>query len=154
MYCKNCGGRIEDGQKFCTYCGSKVDESSENKESNNNQSGPYISYESLTGHSADEPHTSLTGKSRVFAGLMAILLGAGIHNFYLGYNKKAVAQLLIYILSTVLLYAAQSSDASSYWYFYSAGIIASAISGIWCFVEGILLLTGKIKADGSGKPLK
>ena len=110
MYCKNCGGRIEDGQKFCTYCGSKVDESSENKESNNNQSGPYISYESLTGHSADEPHTSLTGKSRVFAGLMAILLGAGIHNFYLGYNKKAVAQLLIYILSTVLLYAAQSSD--------------------------------------------
>ena len=153
MYCKNCGGRIEDGQKFCTYCGSKVDESSENKEQSNNQSGPYISYESLTGHSSGEHHSGLVGKSRVFAGLMAILLGAGIHNFYLGYNKKAVTQLLIYILSTVLLSASQVADASSYWYFYATGMITGAITGIWCFVEGILLLRGKIKKDGKGNPL-
>ena len=34
------------------------------------------------------------GKSKVAAGLLAIFLGAfGVHNFYLGYTGKAVAQL-------------------------------------------------------------
>ena len=39
-------------------------------------------------------------KSKMAAGLLGIFLGSlGIHNFYLGYTGKAVAQLLITILS-------------------------------------------------------
>ena len=35
MYCKKCGAKIEQGQKFCTKCGtpvSIVEQSSETKE--------------------------------------------------------------------------------------------------------------------------
>ncbi len=39
-------------------------------------------------------------KSKMAAGLLGIFLGAfGVHNFYLGYTGKAIAQLLISILS-------------------------------------------------------
>ena len=153
MFCKNCGAKIEDGQKFCTYCGAKVERPEENKE-NGTQGGPYISYESLTNNQGHEEYVSF-GKSRIFAGLMAILVGAGIHNFYLSNTKKAVIQLLIYIVSTVFSFAAAgASTETTYWIFYGIGMIAGAAVGIWCFVEGILILTGKIKKDGKGNPIR
>ena len=58
---------------------------------------------------------------------------SGIHNFYLGYTGKAVAQLLISVLS--------------------CGILALA-SQIWGLVEGIQILTGSIATDANGIPLK
>ncbi len=154
MFCKNCGAKIEDGQKFCTYCGAKIEKPEESNKSNNTQSGPYISYESLTGHTANNEAVSF-GKSRVFAGLLAILVGAGIHNFYLSNIKKAVIQLLIYIVSSVFTFAAQgASTETAYWIFYAIGLISGAVVGIWCLVEGILILTGKIKKDGKGNPIR
>ena len=68
------------------------------------------------------------------AGLLGIFLGAfGVHNFYLGYTGKAVAQLLITILSCGML---------------------SFASAIWGLIEGILLLTGSISVDANGTPLR
>lgn len=73
-------------------------------------------------------------RSRVTAGILAILLGAlGVHNFYLHNTGKAVAQLLMSLLS--------------------CGALA-LVSEIWSIVEGIQLLTGSIKVDGRGIPLK
>jgi TM2 domain-containing membrane protein YozV len=73
-------------------------------------------------------------KSKVAAGVLGILLGAlGIHNFYLGYIGKGVAQLLITVLT--------------------CGYCA-VISWIWGLIEGILILTGSINVDGDGVPLK
>ena len=73
------------------------------------------------------------GKSKIAAGILGILLGAlGVHNFYLGYTGKAIAQLLISVLSLGFL---------------------SPISGIWGLIEGILILTGSIDQDGKGNPL-
>lgn len=73
-------------------------------------------------------------KSKIAAGILGILLGGlGVHNFYLGYTGKAVAQLLISILSLGTLYFA---------------------SYIWGLVEGIMILTGSIAVDGKGVPLK
>ena len=73
------------------------------------------------------------GKSKVAAGVLGILLGGlGIHNFYLGYTGKGVAQLLISILSLGFL---------------------AWISGIWGLIEGIMILTGNIDKDGQGNPL-
>lgn len=62
-------------------------------------------------------------KSKVVAGILGILLGTiGIHNFYLGYNGKAIAQVLISVLSLGFL---------------------SWVSCIWGLVEGILILVSK-----------
>lgn len=73
-------------------------------------------------------------KSKLAAGLFGIFLGAfGVHNFYLGYTNKAVAQLLISLLS--------------------CGILA-AVSSIWGLIEGIMILAGEIKTDANGNPLK
>ena len=72
-------------------------------------------------------------KSKMAAGLLGIFLGAfGVHNFYLGYTGKAVAQLLITLLS--------------------CGFLAVA-SEIWGLVEGIMILTGSINTDANGNPL-
>ena len=67
------------------------------------------------------------------AGLLGIFLGAfGVHNFYLGFTGKAVAQLLITLLSCFFL---------------------SPVSGIWGLIEGIMLLCGKVTTDGKGNTL-
>ena len=73
-------------------------------------------------------------KSKLAAGLLGIFLGAlGIHNFYLGYTGKAVAQLLISVCTCG---------------------IGAAVTGVWGLIEGILILTGSIAVDGKGVPIK
>ena len=73
-------------------------------------------------------------KSKLAAGLLGIFLGSlGVHNFYLGYTGKAIAQLLISLLTC------------------GFGAVAS---GVWGLVEGILILTGSISKDAKGIPLK
>ena len=80
------------------------------------------------------PNVDPLAKSKIAAGILGILLGAlGVHNFYLGYTGKAVAQLLITILTCG-------------W--------GSIFSGIWGLIEGILILTGSINVDGTGRPLR
>lgn len=72
-------------------------------------------------------------KSRIGAGVLGILLGGfGVHNFYLGYKGKAIAQLLITCLSFGLLYF---------------------VSSTWGLIEGILILVGTIDKDANGNPL-
>ena len=69
-------------------------------------------------------------KSKVAAGLLGIFLGGfGAHNFYLGNTGKAVAQLLITLLSLFLL---------------------SWISAIWGLIEGILILSAQPGAQPWG----
>lgn len=73
-------------------------------------------------------------KSKLVAGLLGIFLGAyGIHNFYLGYTKRALIQLLLTVLSCFTL---------------------SVVSGIWGLVEGIMILCGSICTDSTGNLLK
>ena len=113
-YCANCGEELKEGSKFCDKCGTKVGESTEKKEN------------ATSTNSSDQ-------KSKLAGGLLGIFLGCfGIHNFYLGYNGKAVGQLLITVLSCGLL---------------------SPISAIWGLVEGICILTGSINVDAEGNPL-
>ena len=72
-------------------------------------------------------------KSKLAAGLLGILIGSfGVHNFYLGYTGKAVAQLLITLLTCG---------------------VGAAISAIWALIEGIMILTGSINVDGKNVPL-
>ena len=106
-FCSNCGKELQENQDVCLNCGVSV---KKNNQSNNSN-----------------------GKSKIAAGLLGILLGAfGVHNFYLGYTGKAVAQLLITILSCGTL---------------------SIISGIWGLIEGIMILTGSTTTDANGNTL-
>ncbi len=102
-YCSNCGKELNEGADVCLNCGHIVNEAKKD------------------------------GKSKLAAGLLGIFLGSlGIHNFYLGYNGKAIAQLLITVLSCGVL---------------------SVVSGVWGLVEGILILTDSTTVDSEGKPL-
>lgn len=119
MFCKQCGKPIDDGQELCENC--KVAGAN---------SGPTQNINVNSGNTNSNPN----GKSKIAAGLLGIFLGAfGVHNFYLGFTGKAVAQLLITILSCGML---------------------SFASGIWGLVEGIMILTGSMNTDAQGVPLK
>ena len=118
-YCTNCGAELKEDSAFCPKCGTKVETKSSSKK--------VVEGEVVN-------NTSAQPKSKMAAGLLGIFLGAfGVHNFYLGYNGKAVAQLLMTLLSCGIL---------------------GVVSGIWGLIEGILILTGStITTDADGNPL-
>ena len=143
MFCKYCGKEIEEGKEVCNECASKetetkveenvvIEEPKEETTNNNSTtSHTYVNTNSAT--TGNTNNSNKNAKSKVGAGIMGILLGAfGVHNFYLGYTGKAVAQLLITVLSCGCL---------------------SPVSGIWGLIEGIMILTGDIK-DANGNELK
>lgn len=116
-FCANCGAQLTPGQAFCTACGTTIGAA-------NTQAGGNVAAGS------GEP------KSKMVAGLLGIFLGTfGVHNFYLGFTKKALIQLLVSLLT--------------------CGIGAVAME-IWGIIEGIFYLTGKegYTADANGTPLK
>jgi TM2 domain-containing membrane protein YozV len=83
------------------------------------------------------PYGATAPKSKTAAGLLGIFLGVfGVHNFYLGFTGKAVAQLLITLLSLFIL---------------------SPVTFIWGLVEGIMILTARPGTpnafDAQGVPL-
>lgn len=112
-FCQNCGSSVQPGAAVCLHCGAAV-------------------------VAMPDPNA----KSKICAGLLGIFLGAfGVHNFYLGYTKKAIIQLvlsIVGILTTCLIVGT----------FLVIGI------QIWGIVEGIMILSGSIKTDGSGQLLK
>ena len=136
MFCKQCGKQIDDGQELCEDCKNNANvNSNANSNANanmNNGTNPTVNVNVNTGYNNPNPNTQQ--KSKIAGGLLGIFLGGlGVHNFYLGYTGKAVAQLLISLLS--------------------CGFLAWA-SAIWGLIEGILILTGSISVDGNGNPLK
>jgi TM2 domain-containing membrane protein YozV len=68
-------------------------------------------------------------KQKMVAGLLGIFLGGwGIHNFYLGFTKKAIIQIVV-------------------------SLVTCGIGGLWGFIEGIMILCGKITTDAQGNEL-
>ena len=108
--CPVCGGTVYPQAVVCVHCGAPVSQ----RQIFMQQAGQ---------------------KSRMAAGLFGIFLGCfGVHNFYLGYTGKAIAQLLLTVLLWCLVFPA----------------VASAI---WGLVEGIMILTGSMNTDAKGIPL-
>ena len=107
-YCANCGKELTDEQDICLNCGVRVKKSTTSSDSND--------------------------KSKLAAGLFGIFLGVfGVHNFYLGFTGKAVAQLLITVLSCGIL---------------------SPVSAIWGLIEGIMILSSNDYKDADGNTLR
>lgn len=151
MYCKNCGKQIPNGMKeLCDDCEglfkTSVIEDGESQKfevvqevQNNSSDNSYstnnnydTSYQNNTQKA--QYFNNAKQKSKVAAGILGLLFGSlGVHNFYLGYTGKAVAQLLMTILSCGLL---------------------TPISALWGFIEAILILTGDISTDANGVSLR
>ena len=159
MYCKYCGKEIENGREVCAECEAirntstatdsvkqnvvyeqQVPNQNQNSNYNSNSNTGYTYNANSNNNYANQGpvnqgyNNSYNQKSKIAAGLLGIFLGSiGVHNFYLGYTGKAVAQLLLSILS--------------------CGALAP-ISAIWGLIEGILILAGEISVDGKGMRLK
>ncbi len=111
-FCQNCGTQVaDDNQAFCQNCGANLGVNTntfaqQQTVVNNNQ------------------------KSKMAAGLLGIFLGGwGIHNFYLGYTGKGIAQIIVTILTC-------------------------GIGALWGLIEGIMILAGSVTTDANGVPLK
>ena len=112
MFCPNCGSQNEDSANNCTNCGAPLNQGAQQATVNN---GPI--------------NNGSTPKSKLVAGLLGIFLGAwGVHNFYLGYTKKGILQIVL-------------------------TIVTCGIAALWGFIEGIRILCGNINTDANGNRL-
>jgi len=132
MYCRSCGSQLQSekaaicvkcgsqrglGTAFCSGCGNPT------------QKGAAVCLNCGVALSAFFDDGL---KSKLTAGLLGIFCGGlGLHNFYLGYYKKAIIQVLLGI-----------------------SVVLTTVAIIWGFIEGILILLGKITTDANGNHLK
>ena len=127
MYCKNCGQQIDNNAAVCIHCGVAVGNGANFCPNCGNSTMPGAAVCTKCGYSI-MPQTG--DKSRLTAGLLGIFLGGiGIHNFYLGFTGKAIAQIAV-------------------------SIVTFGVGSLCGFIEGILILCGSINKDANGKPLR
>lgn len=101
MYCRHCGKELDDSSRICLACGRL------------NKDGGRVGR-----------------KSKMAAGFLGVFLGGlGVHNFYLGYTGKAVAQIFV-------------------------SMCTLGIGSLWGFIEGILIFAGSIDRDAYGEFLQ
>lgn len=134
MYCKNCGAQMDEMAAVCVNCGTAKGVGAAYCQNCGKEVAPGAAVCLSCGvATSQQAAVAVGGKNKIAAALLAFFLGAlGVHNFYLGYKKKAIAQLLITVLTC------------------GAG---SMVSGIWALVEFIQILTGSISTDADGVPL-
>ena len=129
MYCRNCSNQMDDAASVCVNCGVRAGEGSRYCPHCGAETGPGAAVCTKCGTALGQP-ISGEQKSKLVAGLLGIFLGGfGIHNFYLGNNKRGVIQIIV-------------------------TLVTCGIGAIWGFVEGIMILVGHINTDASGRPLK
>ncbi len=167
MYCKACGKELDGSAAICMGCGVPVGKGSDFCPA----CGQSVVKEAVIcvhcGATLTEPKKEVPkdARSRVIAAILGILFGAlGVHNFYLKRKARAIIQLilsatfaLVYIAAIVSVILA--SLLMEPWTFEGFAIFAALFrlcglgalgSGIWAFVEAILLLCGAVKTDGRG----
>ena len=131
MYCKNCGNQVDSNAAVCVKCGVATGQGANFCQNCGQPLAPGAAVCTQCGFAVQQApvYDPAMQKSKLTAGLLGIFLGGlGIHNFYLGYTGKAIAQI-----------------------FLSRCFGAGAI---WGLVEGILILCGNINKDANGIPLK
>lgn len=129
MFCKNCGSMMNDNAAICVKCGVARGVGASYCPNCGETVAPNAAVCLKCGSALGAPSASGEQKSKLVAGLLGIFLGGlGIHNFYLGYTGKAIAQIVL--------------------------TFCFGIGAIWGLIEGIMILCGSIKTDAKGIPLK
>lgn len=134
MFCKYCGNQLDENGKFCSNCGSPINDEQVNAKSEEDDA-PQEQQEEIKINYAmpsEKNNENVQRKSKLAAGLFGIFLGVfGVHNFYLGFKGRAIAQLLLGIFGCCTGFTA-------------------LVSGIWGIIEGIMILCGNISTDANG----
>ena len=137
----------QNGQQNNSYQGEVLPQYQQNQydgqdyNNQNYQYGPQPYDQQMYGQQYGQ-YPAYEAKSKVAAALLAFFLGVfGVHNFYLGYTNKAVAQLVITIVGILTTC------------FIIGAFVVLAVE-IWAFVEFIMIITGSINTDAKGVPLQ
>lgn len=129
MFCKNCGHEMVDGAIVCVNCGVGAGQGINFCPNCGGQTTQGASFCLNCGCALNNVMPGVEQKSKLVAGLLGIFLGGlGVHNFYLGYTGKGIAQILL--------------------------SFCFGIGAVWGLIEGILILCGNINKDANGVPLK
>ena len=135
MYCRNCGTLLKEGSAHCHICGFSKDVGKKYCFSCGKLFEEFDSVDvcPICGTTIKEriikeiPYKS---KSKLAAGLLQSCLPFfALGRFYLGYYKIAVLQVITVVLT------------------FGIGII-------WSFIDGILILNGRLKYDANNVELK
>ncbi len=131
MYCRSCGKEMNDAAVVCVSCGVPAGKGNKFCPVCGEETNPEAIMCVKCGASLEVKKEQTVGaKSKLVAGLLGIFLGGwGVHNFYLGFTKKAVIQIIV-------------------------SVVTCGIGGIWGFIEGIMILCGKQTLDAQGNLLK
>ncbi len=125
MFCPNCGTRVDQGVRTCSTCGTDLS-------SHLAQIQPPPPPPPGSPALVAPPPFALGGisdKSKMVAGLLQIFLGPlGIGRFYLGHTAIGIAQIAVT------------------W-------VTCGVGWLWPFIDGILILAGKVN-DAQGRPLR
>lgn len=128
MYCKNCGNAMDPNAAICVKCGCAKGVGTSFCPNCGNAIQPGASFCPSCGY-AIPAKPAVGAKSKLTAGLLGIFLGGfGIHNFYLGFTGKAVAQIVV-------------------------TLVTCGAGSLWGFIEGILILCGSMDKDAEGNTL-
>lgn len=129
MFCRNCGNPIDNNAAVCVKCGVAAGQGVNFCPNCGAQTVANAAVCTSCGVALSQPIPAGEQKSKMTAGLLGIFLGGlGVHNFYLGYTGKAIAQIVL--------------------------SFCFGIGYIWGLIEGIMILTGSINKDAKGIPLK
>ncbi len=129
MFCKNCGNEMDPNASVCVKCGAAKGTGAAFCSNCGSSTAPNAAVCLNCGAALTQAVPPEAQKSKLAAGLFGIFLGGlGVHNFYLGYTGKAIAQIIL--------------------------SFCFGIGAIWGLIEGILILCGTINKDAKGNPLK
>lgn len=129
MFCRNCANPMVDQAAVCIKCGVRTGDGTNYCPNCASQTPANAVICTNCGIALSGIISSENQKSKLVAGLLGIFLGGlGVHNFYLGNNGRAIAQILL--------------------------SFCFGIGAIWGFIEGIMILAGSINCDANGVPLK
>src|SRR3954471_14651982 len=130
MFCPNCGTRVAQGVATCTTCGTDL--SNHLAQLQPPPPPPPPPPPGAPMMMTPAPPLSLGGvsdKSKMAAGLLQIFLGPfGVGRFYTGHVAIAIAQIAVT------------------W-------ATCGVGWLWPFIDGILMLAGKVN-DAQGRPLR
>ena len=130
MYCRNCANQMDEHAAVCVKCGVKAGDGNRYCPNCGAETVPGAAVCVKCGVALSKPVPAGEQKSKMAAGLLGIFLGGlGIHNFYLGNTGRGIIQIVV-------------------------TFVTCGLGAIWGLIEGIMILTGHIKTDANGVPLK
>lgn len=129
--CTGCGCAPDAGRHFCPACGNQTLENA------------IVCVECGSALHTRATSTGMGQKGRIAAGLLGIFLGClGVHNFYLGFARKATFQLLLYGLGVF------------FGLMMPAFFVFCFVAAVWGLVDGIMIIAGAVNEDARGQPLR